>query len=98
MTFERRIVVGLEDIVAVTFECANKQCHSRLTISPDKLTDLPQRCPRCSQQWIPPDPSTYSAVDAPFSNFLRGITDIRTVVRTNPIGVRILLEFEEPKS
>jgi hypothetical protein len=98
MTFERRIVVGLDDIRAVTLECVNVNCGSRLTISPDKLENLPQRCPRCAQQWIPPEPSNFTNADSAFPNFLRGIAQIRTFIKNNLLGVKILLEFEEPKS
>lgn len=94
MTFERKIVAGLDDIAAVTLECLG--CHSKLTLLPDSLVDFPRRCSRCPQEWIPPDPTTYSAVASPFSNFLRSVTQIRTLIGANTIGVKILLEFEEP--
>ena len=96
MTFERKMVVGLDDIKAVTFECL--ECHSRLTLLPDNLVNFPKQCSRCPQEWIPADPSTYSSVASPFSNFLRSVTQIRTLIGTNAIGVKILLEFEEPSS
>lgn len=96
MTFERKIVVGLEDIKAITFECANKECRSRLTVSPDKLIDFPQKCPRCSLPWIQSEPSTYSNADSAIPNFLRGITKIRSFLSNGLMGVRILMEFEEP--
>jgi hypothetical protein len=94
MTIERRIVVGLDDITGVTLECLG--CHSKLTLLPDQLVDFPHRCPRCPQQWIPPDPTTYSSVASPFSNFLRSITQLRTLIQSNAVGVIVLLEFQEP--
>jgi hypothetical protein len=96
MTFERKILVGLDDIKSVVFECLG--CRSRLALSPDELNKFPQHCSRCPQQWIPPDPDTYSSTDSPFSNFLRGITQIRTLIGAKAVGVKILLEFDEPKA
>jgi hypothetical protein len=49
MTFERTIVVGLEDIQAVSFEC--HKCQSRITILPDKLRDIPEKCHNCGEAW-----------------------------------------------
>ena len=43
VTFERKIVVGLEEIRAISFEC--HKCKSRLTVSPDDLRDIPAACP-----------------------------------------------------
>jgi hypothetical protein len=43
MTFERKIVVGLEDIKAVSFAC--EQCQFKLTMSPDDVKKIPEHCP-----------------------------------------------------
>jgi hypothetical protein len=95
MTFERKIVAGLDDIRAVVSECM--KCHSRLAISPDNADTFPQRCSRCSQQWILQDPTSYSSVDSPMSNFLRGVAETRVLIKSGVLGVKILLEFDEPK-
>src|ERR1022692_1810663 len=49
MTVERKIVVGLDDIQAVSFEC--EKCHSRLTLPPDKIGEIPQRCEQNRSAW-----------------------------------------------
>jgi hypothetical protein len=38
MTIERKIVVGLEDLKALIFECraVEKACKSRVSVSPDQ--------------------------------------------------------------
>lgn len=94
MTIERKIVVGLDDIRTVIFECMG--CHSRLSISPDKMDRFPQRCSRCPQQWIMLDPASPSSADPPLSNFLRGLMESRVLIKSGTIGVRVLLEFDEP--
>ena len=53
VTFERKIVVGLEEIRAITFEC--HQCKSRLTVSPDDIRDIPTACPHCNFSWRLPE-------------------------------------------
>src|SRR5258708_22322901 len=95
MTIERKIVVGLDDIKAIVFECPN--CHSRLAVSPDKVDLFPQRCSRCPQQWVFQDPSPYTSADSSLSNFLRSITELRVLIKSCAMGVRVLLEFDEPK-
>src|SRR5436853_6031559 len=50
MTLERRFVIGLADIRAITFQC--KTCGGRVTVSPDKenLEEM-HNCPLCSEVW-----------------------------------------------
>lgn len=90
MTFENKIVVGLDDIKAVTFECA--KCKTRLTLLPDMIR-IPAHCNQCGQEWLNGNPNTYDAVASPYVNFIRGIGEIRTLQRNNP-PFKILLEFE----
>ena len=86
MTYERRIVVSLDEIKAVVFECG--QCNSRTAIAPDKLTSIPENCPN-GHLWQ----SIGLAHTGAFINSLRHFKD--------PIyekaGFKIFLEFEEPK-
>jgi DNA-directed RNA polymerase subunit RPC12/RpoP len=91
VTFENRIVVGLDDIKAVSFEC--KRCQSRLTVSPDKM-ELPIECPACRVRWVFTTGS-YNAVSAsPYENFVTALGKIRTLL-ANGAPFTILLEFEQ---
>jgi hypothetical protein len=95
MTFERKIVVGLEDIASISLECV--KCKRRITFSPDERFSIPRAC-GCGHVWIPtevevPFHSTESALDI----FLQTVETIRKITRTNPYGVRVLLEYTDPK-
>jgi len=92
MTFEHRIVVGLDDIKAVSIEC--NQCHTRLTMSPDSIR-IPPHCQQCDSVWIVGDPTNYTAVTMPQLNFVNAISQIRKQLEKNGGGFRILLEFDE---
>jgi hypothetical protein len=91
MTFERKIVVGLDDIAAVSFEC--KQCQTRVTMLPDDI-QVPQRCQKCDSVWIIGDPSNYQSVTSPHMNFINAIGQIRKHLK-NGAPFKILLEFNE---
>ncbi len=91
MTFEHKIVVGLDDIKAVSFEC--KQCRTRVTMLPDDI-QVPSRCQKCDSVWIIGDPKNYSAVTSPHLNFVNAIGQIRKQL-ANGAPFTILLEFEQ---
>jgi hypothetical protein len=94
MTVEHKIVVGLEDIKAVTFEC--RQCGTRVSMSPAEI-QIPRQCPAaaCSSVWIMGKPagmtSDYEASTSAHLNFVSAIGHIR---KHNGAAFRILLEFE----
>jgi hypothetical protein len=97
MTVERKIVVGLDDIQAVSFEC--EKCHSRLTLPPDKIGEIPQRCERCGQEWIALNISAYEpnvAMDSAVK-FTTALQTVRTLIHNKKMGFKILLEFPEPR-
>ena len=91
MTVERRIIFGLQDIKAVTFECY--ACKSRLSFSPDELIKIPQHC-GCGQRWVVGDVPTNS----PFRKFTDSLYTVRNTIKPETAGFRILLEFDEPPS
>lgn len=95
MTVERRLVVGLEDIKAITFECI--KCKSRLTLLPE-TTDWPDRCIQCGQEWIPlKATSPSSKPSSPVTFMLGGLQRLRALMQDTTAGVRVLFEIEEPK-
>jgi hypothetical protein len=94
MTFERKIVVGLEDIDSISLEC--RECKRRITFSPDNPLKSPNTC-GCGHPWIPEDALSLSAPDSPFVRFFEALQVIRTLTNTKSYGVRILLEYKEPE-
>ena len=97
MTVKHSIIVGLEDIKTVIFEC--RQCHPRVSMLPDKI-QIPKQCPNdnCeSREWITGIParvaSSYEASTAKYVNFVQSIGHIRK--GSNDAAFRIMLEFDE---
>ena len=90
MTIEHKIVVGLNDIKAVSLECS--KCQTRITLAPDGI-EVPLQCPKCGKIWITGDPSGYQAVASPYVNFFTAIAKIRTLLE-NGAPFKILFEFE----
>lgn len=95
MTFEHKIVVGVGDIKAVTFEC--NACKSRTTIPVEKLQGIPSACSLCPAVWHIKDPSKSVSASGPAElAFIQSIVTIRTLIREKKDTVTILLEFEAP--
>jgi hypothetical protein len=108
MTFDRKIIVGIEDIKSVTLECSH--CQVRMTFSPDSVS-IPNNCPNpsCNKIWVSPQfphanpfPTTESKTPVQIK-LIQAIAGVRHRSEENkierpkePIGFRILLEFEEP--
>ncbi len=95
MTIEHSIVVGLDDIKTVIFEC--RQCHTRVSMSPDDIR-IPVKCPKedCAV-WLAGEPakvvSPYEATTSKYLNFVQALGHIRK--STNGATFKILLEFNE---
>ncbi|MFY9802044.1 MAG: hypothetical protein WA211_18325 [Candidatus Acidiferrales bacterium] len=96
VTFERRIVVGLEEIRAISFEC--HKCKSRLTVSPDDIRDIPAACPHCNFSWRLPEDANASPATSPPKNFAVAVREIKVRFGADVIGFKILLEIDEPRS
>ena len=102
MTIERKIVVGLDDIKAVSFEC--KKCDTRLTIIPGDIKEIPQRCPKpnCSSEWhISAGIIIEQKKTTVFEDLVLSLETIRTLMKNQSSperGFRILFEFEHPES
>lgn len=90
MTFERKIVVGLEDIASISLECV--ECKRRISFGPDAQGQIPHAC-GCGHPWI----SSTASSPTPLDVFLQMLKRIRETFRSNPYGVRILLEYTEPQ-
>lgn len=97
MTSERRLLIGFDDIRAITLEC--KRCGVRLTIAPEKANpDDYVTCPGCRTSWITRRAETGRTGGASFA-FLHLLPEL--VQKAAPDadtrdGVRILFEVSDP--
>ena len=95
MTFEHKIVVGVDDIKAVVIAC---KCGIRLSLSPDDIR-IPANCPSpdCGIAWsAKPTHSVSSEHDAWASanlSFADAIGQMRKHLKNS--SFRILLEFND---
>jgi hypothetical protein len=97
MTVERRIVLKLTDIKAVSLECI--KCGRRLTSKPDDPKTL-HTCP-CGQTWQFSGPDIPADAN-PFNQFLLALRDsLASLAREKEqgrpsAGFHVLLEVDEP--
>lgn len=97
MTVESRLVVGIEDIRAISLECT--ECKTRLSCLPDTLNDVPHVCPKCRHPWLPSDRKiNHEFADPSPVQFVKAVAQIRALSREVKVGFRILLEFDAPGS
>lgn len=87
MTYEHKIVVSLDEIRAVVFEC--NTCKSRTAISPANLLAIPENCPN-GHLWQRTGLGHTGAWVTSLKHFSDPVYE--------KSGFKILLEFEEPKS
>ncbi len=95
MTLEHKIVVGLEDIRAVTLESLNPEgCRATFSASPDTIK-IPENCPQCGHEWIPTATTGHLGGKAwPYANLISSIKAIRAQkAPDNLSGFRIMFEF-----
>jgi len=93
MTFEHKLLVGLEEIRALVLECTHKDCHARAVFAPDNLS-LPTACPHGhSWDWELPR-ETFAG--SPILAWVRLLGRLRDPLNQNR-GFKILMEFDEPK-
>jgi hypothetical protein len=92
MVIERRILVDLEDIRAISFQCG--KCEYRITMSPDKVQGVPRNCPN-GHDWAQGE--NQAMVVPPLLQFTTTLATLRTLLGQKTLGFRILLELDEPK-
>jgi hypothetical protein len=90
MTIERRILVGLPDILSVSLRC--KKCSYKISMSPDKVVPIPNRCPDGHDWFLG---AQNASVVAPFVAFMDALTRLR---KQETGGFDVILEIEEPKA
>jgi hypothetical protein len=97
MAIERKIVVGIDDIKAVTFQCSS--CGARTPVPISSLSEVPQQCNSCQTiWWRSNDFATHVTTSGPAATaFIQAIRVLAALIRDKKDTFRILLEFEEPK-
>ena len=98
MTIERRMIVGIDDIEAVTFLCLS--CNARATIPVNSLREVPRQCTSCNALWSRGDEfATHVSTSGPAEMaFIEAIRTLTIMMREKKDAFRILLEFKEPKA
>ena len=91
MTVERRIIVGLDDIKAVSFECL--KCPFKISASPDKVIEIPMHCANGHDWFMGQEFPMLSPLPQMFTDSL---ARLRFLVAQGTMGFRILLELAEP--
>jgi len=99
MAYEQKILVALEDIRSVCFQC--KKCGAKICAAPDSALSPPSRCFQCQAEWIKPAPPAQAALgqlmpepQTPLVTFLKTLANMRSTDGSNALGFRILLEFD----
>jgi hypothetical protein len=98
MTIERKLVIALDDIKALVFECI--MCLSRVSVPPRAgNVQIPRECPQCHRKWSLLDLSQYEHVASPFVNFTTSVQQLQSFPKEviDMAGFRVLLEIEEPR-
>lgn len=97
MTIERRMILGVDDVKAVTFECS--KCAARTPIGVGSLREVPQQCPSCNEVWWRSnDFATHVTTSRPAATaFIQALRVLAAITRDKKDTFRIFLEFEEPK-
>jgi hypothetical protein len=93
MSFEHKIVVSLDEIKAIIFEC--NECNAKIAMSPGTIERPPIACPR-GHAWDWDTPDEFDPSLSPFVSFIKLLKGTRNSV-SQGVGFRILLELEEPR-
>lgn len=101
MIFERKIVVGFDDVRGIIFECTKSECRARMSVSPDSLHGVPRSCSSCGTPWRLDEIPTHvtTSAGAPLA-LVQAIRMLRIMGRETqpPRPFKILLEFDEPEA
>src|ERR1039458_7428607 len=94
MTSERTLMVGFDDLKAVSFQC--KQCGARMSIQAKSLHSVPLACGSCNARWRTAGGQAVTAESAA-TGLIEAIVSLRVLIKKDRDLFRVLLEFEEPK-
>jgi hypothetical protein len=93
MTFEHRVICGLEEIKAIVFEC--KECKARVSLDARETKKPPATCPN-GHHWDWNVYLGYGSTESPYVALLSALTKL-TEPGLKDVGFKVFLEFEEPK-
>jgi hypothetical protein len=98
MTIERRMIVGIDDIEAVTFQCLS--CNARATTPVSSLSEVPRQCKSCNAVWWRENEfASHVSTSGPAAMaFVQAIRTLTIMMREKKHAFLILLEFKEPKA
>jgi hypothetical protein len=98
MTVEHRLLFGLADILAVTFECTN--CGVRLSVAPQKVQpDRMRQCQSCGALWLANDITVGGPFQGgPYMLMLAALRYLADPPKSNlePVMFKLHLEFAAP--
>ena len=92
MIMEHKILIGLDDIKAVIFEC--RKCKSQQRILMSNLNETPNSCTQCNSGWIQKD-NSYHSYPSRLDNFVKSMKKLLELENSNTVNVKILLEIDE---
>jgi hypothetical protein len=95
MTSERRLLFGLDEIKAVTFQCT--RCSGRVSIAPNDVAHMPDSCP-LGHRW---DFYTTAGQHGPSGRLvttIKAVLELEQQPTANGVGFVVRLEFEEPNA
>ena len=99
MTSERTLMVGFDDLKAVSFQC--KQCGARMSIQAKSLHSVPLACGSCNARWRTPGTAGGAGqgmtAESAATELVEAIVSLRILSNNDQDLFRVLLEFEEPK-
>lgn len=93
MTYEHRILCGIEEIKAITLEC--EECKARVALSPSNTKEPPARCPN-NHAWDWNVPLGYRSTESPFIALFSALRKLADPGLKN-VGFKVFFEFEKPK-
>jgi len=93
MTFERRIVVSLDEIAAVVLECT--RCGAKSVSAPEHMTLPPAFCPN-GHGWNWNVQSELTETGAPLVAWVLSLNRLRLRDVPQAYGFKVFLEFKDP--
>jgi hypothetical protein len=92
MTFDHRILVSLDEVQAIVFQC--NKCQARISIAPSDFDAIPGQCPN-AHIWKWQISSDHNGT--PFTAFSKSLKRLRDKEFAPDAGFKILLEFNDAR-
>ncbi len=96
MTVERRVIVGFDDVKAVSIQCI--KCNTKTRFDADMKVEIPFNCEHCGSSWRSPEARGGAWTNgSAMVSFIQSIPTMRTLLNEKAYGFNVLLEFDVPK-